>query len=165
LLVLLRTGHAFQHTPVVTHNSQRIAFMHDITDFDKPVSSVAPTVDDVAVMLSTQALSMYIDLGPYVNPPSYIVQASTNAAQTYNLFQSLGLRHLCVVPDTDSVLGVITRKDLLPQHAAEVISNKVWTSADNDQRGRQAQSLDRSDASNVLQAGVVSGQASGRWIR
>jgi chloride channel 7 len=155
LLVLLRTGRAFQHAPVVTHNSQRIAFMHDITDFDKPVSSVAPTVDDVAVMLSTQALSMYIDLGPYVNPPSYIVQASTNAAQTYNLFQSLGLRHLCVVPDTNAVLGVITRKDLMPQHAAAVISNKVWTSSDNDDRGRESPSLDHSEALNTLQGLTV----------
>ena len=128
VLVLLRTGRALQHTPAVTHNSQRIAFMHDVTDFDKPVSSVPPTVDEVAMTLSTQALSMYIDLAPYVNPPSYIVQASTSGAQTYNLFQSLGLRHLCVVPDTPAVLGVITRKDLLPRHAAAVIASKVGTS-------------------------------------
>ena len=48
LLVLLRDGRAFQHTPVVTHNSQRIAFMcasglkaHAIRSHQFPASTCA----------------------------------------------------------------------------------------------------------------------------
>ncbi len=37
-------------------------------------------------------------------------------SKVYNLFRQLGLRHLCVVPKSQEVLGVITRKDLLPHH-------------------------------------------------
>jgi chloride channel 7 len=165
LLVLLRSSRSFQHTPVVTHNSQRIAFMYDVTDFDKPVSSTPPTVDDIACSLNAQAMSMYVDLGPYVNPPSYIVQASTCASQTYNLFTSLGLRHLCVVPDTTAVLGVVTRKDLVPEHAAEVMHSKVWTSTDGDdaegvllQRGEGRGAGVRTGA-EVLGSTVSSGNA------
>ena len=132
LLVLLRSGRAFQHTPVGTHNSQRIAFMYDITDFDKPVSRSAPTIDDVARGLSAQAREMFVDLAPYVNPPSFVVQSSTCASHTYSLFTALGLRHLCVVPDTTAVLGVITRKDLVDEHAEDVISSKVCTTAAGD---------------------------------
>ena len=135
LLVLLRSGRAFQHSPVVTHNAQRIAFMYSVTDFDKPVSQAPLTIEAVAAALSPQALAMYIDLAPYVNPPSYTVQASTCAWQTYHLFKSLGLRHLCVVPDTHAVLGVITRKDLVPEHAQDVISNKLWSGADDGSGG------------------------------
>ena len=124
--------------------SYRSAFAcrYNITDFDKPVSSAPLTIDAVTPCLSAQAMGMYIDLAPYVNPPSYMVQASTCAAQVYNLFTSLGLRHLCVVPDTRAVLGVVTRKDLMAAHARGVISNKVWTTTeDGDPRATTAASL------------------------
>lgn len=126
LLVLLRSGRAFQHFPVVTHNSQRIAFMYDITDFDKNVSTESPTIDDVVPLLSSHALGMYIDLGPYLNPASYVVHSSTNARQTYELFKGLGLRHLCVLPDIKCPpLGVVTRHDLMPDHVGRVISHRL----------------------------------------
>lgn len=126
LLVLLRSGRAFQHFPVVTHNSQRIAFMYDITDFDKNVSTESPTIEDVVPLLSSHALGMYIDLGPYLNPASHVVHKSTNARQTYELFKGLGLRHLCVLPDIQCPpLGVITRHDLMPDHVGRVISHRL----------------------------------------
>lgn len=126
LLVLLRSGRALQHFPAVTHNSQRIAFMYDITDFDKNVSTESPTIDDVIPLLSAHALGMYIDLGPYMNPASYVVHSSTNARQTYELFRGLGLRHLCVLPDIQCPpLGVLTRHDLMPDHVGRVISHRL----------------------------------------
>lgn len=35
--------------------------------------------------------------------------------QVYNLFRQLGLRHVCVIPRPSSVIGIITRKDLLSE--------------------------------------------------
>ena len=126
LLVLLRSGRAFQHFPAVTHNSQRIAFMYDITDFDKNVSTESPTIEDVIPLLSAHALGMYIDLGPYLNPASYVVHSSTNARQTHELFRGLGLRHLCVMPDIQCPpLGILTRHDLMPDHVGRVISHRL----------------------------------------
>lgn len=126
LLVLLRSGRAFQHFPAVTHNSQRIAFMYDITDFDKNVSTESPTIEDVIPLLSAHALGMYIDLGPYLNPASYVVHSSTNARQTYELFRGLGLRHLCVLPDIHCPpVGILTRHDLMPDHVGRVIAHRL----------------------------------------
>lgn len=35
--------------------------------------------------------------------------------QVYSLFRTLGLRHLCVVPKVSDCVGIITRKDLMPE--------------------------------------------------
>lgn len=35
--------------------------------------------------------------------------------QVYNLFRQLGRRHLAVIPAPQSIVGIITRKDLLPE--------------------------------------------------
>ena len=55
--------------------------MHDITDFDKPVSTYSPTIADIVPRLSPQSLEMFIDLAPYTNPPSFVVQENTTASK------------------------------------------------------------------------------------
>lgn len=94
-------------------------------DFDKQVSTESPAVEDIQPVLSPHVLRMYIDLKPYVNPASYVVQRSCCATQAYSLFQTLGLRHLCVIEDTSKVLGVLTRKDFMAANVQTVISNRV----------------------------------------
>jgi CBS domain-containing protein len=96
-----------------------------VQDFDKQVSTEPLAVEDIAPLLSAHVLRMYIDLKPYVNPASYVVQRSCCATQAYMLFQTLGLRHLCVVEDTSAVLGVLTRKDFMAANVQNVISNRV----------------------------------------
>jgi hypothetical protein len=82
-------------------------------------------VEDIQPLLSCHVLRMYMDLKPYVNPASYVVQRSCGATQAYSLFQTLGLRHLCVIEDTSAVLGVLTRKDFMASNVQAVISNRV----------------------------------------
>lgn len=94
-------------------------------DFDKQVSTESPAVEEIQPVLSSHVLRMYIDLKPYVNPASYVVQRSCCATQAYSLFQTLGLRHLCVIEDTSKVLGVLTRKDFMAANVQAVISNRV----------------------------------------
>lgn len=94
-------------------------------DFDKQVSTESPAVEEIQPVLSSHVLRMYIDLKPYVNPASYVVQRSCCATQAYTLFQTLGLRHLCVIEDTSKVLGVLTRKDFMAANVQAVISNRV----------------------------------------
>ena len=94
-------------------------------DFDKQVSTESPAVEEIQPVLSSHVLRMYIDLKPYVNPASYVVQRSCCATQAYALFQTLGLRHLCVIEDTSKVLGVLTRKDFMAANVQAVISNRV----------------------------------------
>lgn len=42
------------------------------------------------------------------------VQAHFSLQRTYIIFRTLGLRHLTVVDRQNRVVGVITRKDLMP---------------------------------------------------
>jgi len=42
------------------------------------------------------------------------VQAHLSLQRTYIIFRTLGLRHLTVVDLQNQVVGVITRKDLMP---------------------------------------------------
>jgi len=159
LIVLLQTGRSFQHTPSVTPASSRIAFMHDITDFDKPVSTESPTIADIVPRLSAQAMTMYIDLAPYVNPPSFVVQESTTAskvqgrrvcaarilaawltraaAQVFDLFRTLGLRHLCVVPRQHTVVGILSRQDFMEAHADSIIQSRLLTGEGSKAKSRQ----------------------------
>ncbi len=41
-------------------------------------------------------------------------QEDTSLSKVYTLFRTLGLRHLCVVPRSHDVVGLIARADLLP---------------------------------------------------
>jgi hypothetical protein len=116
-----------------------------LQDFDKQVSQEPPTVDDIEPLLSPHVLRMYIDLKPYVNPASYVVQQSTCATQTYTLFQKLGLRHLCVVKDTDAVLGVVTRKDFMAPSVQSVISSRVQSELDEAGPARCSQGMRLTD--------------------
>eukprot|EP01065_Artemidia_motanka_P005048 TRINITY_DN12406_c0_g1_i1.p1 TRINITY_DN12406_c0_g1~~TRINITY_DN12406_c0_g1_i1.p1 ORF type:complete len:922 (+),score=168.47 TRINITY_DN12406_c0_g1_i1:58-2823(+) len=57
----------------------------------------------------------YIDLSPYINRSCFTVQHGFSLKLTYELFTSMGLRHLIVL-DGKKCVGVITRKDMLSQN-------------------------------------------------
>ena len=94
-----------------------LAFQYDITEFTKPISSQGMKLNEIK--LSDEELNMYVDLKYFVNTSSYTVQEDMSLAKVYQVFRGLGLRHLCVVPKPSGVLGVITRKDLLPERIEE----------------------------------------------
>lgn len=113
LLVLLQAKTDFQRTPTLGDTRDRRNFRYDVRDFTKPVSSKGISIYDIDI--SAQEMEMYIDLQPFVNPTPYIVPEDMSLTKVYNLFRQLGLRHICVVPRPSQVVGVITRKDLLPE--------------------------------------------------
>lgn len=90
------------------------AFEYDITEFSKPISKQGINLNDIG--LTEDELNMYVDLSQFVNTSSYTVPEDMSLTKVYKLFRGQGLRHLCVVPKPPTVLGVITRKDLLPHH-------------------------------------------------
>ncbi|XP_002974732.2 chloride channel protein CLC-d [Selaginella moellendorffii] len=112
LLVVLQTKADFQHGPTPGHEN-RTKNKYSVTDFVKPVSSKGLSIFDVN--LTAVEMEMYLDLQPFVNPSPYIVSEDMSLTKVYNLFRQLGLRHVCVVPRPSRILGVITRKDLLPE--------------------------------------------------
>ena len=113
LLVVLKKKISFMKDPKEVVEPL-LAFQYDATEFTKPISSSGMQLEEI--VLTEEEREMYIDLGNFVNTSSYTVQEDMSLAKVYQLFRGLGLRHLCVVPKPVGVLGVITRKDLLPNH-------------------------------------------------
>jgi len=57
--------------------------------------------------------NLYIDLRPYMNLSSIVANETFSFSETYQLFRTMGLRHLPVVNKKNEVVGIVTRKDLL----------------------------------------------------
>lgn len=72
LVVLLSTRRAFQPSPYVSEAASRVAFSYPVSAFAVPVSEPPPDVG--GIQLTPEQASMYLDLGPYVNPSCYVVQ-------------------------------------------------------------------------------------------
>ena len=56
---------------------------------------------------------IWLNLRPFVNSSAMSVHTRFSLHRTYNIFRSLGLRHLVVVDDDYKVAGIVTRKDLM----------------------------------------------------
>lgn len=80
-----------------------------------------------------------VDLRPYVNRNSLFVLKYTSVWNCYRLFRQLGMRHLAVLGRDGSLVGIITRKDLIL--AAEAAEEDEETSDDDeDQFDEEARS-------------------------
>ncbi|KAH9125926.1 hypothetical protein AeMF1_003539 [Aphanomyces euteiches] len=73
-----------------------------------------PSITDIR--LDSTERDLWMDLTPYMNPTPHTVQDQTPVPRAFRLFRSLGLRHLVVLNRTNEVQGIISRKDLTPEH-------------------------------------------------
>uniref|UniRef100_A0A8C6W4D3 Chloride channel protein n=1 Tax=Nannospalax galili TaxID=1026970 RepID=A0A8C6W4D3_NANGA len=55
---------------------------------------------------------MIVDVTPYMNPSPFTVSPNTHVSQVFNLFRTMGLRHLPVVNAVGEIVGIITRHNL-----------------------------------------------------
>ncbi|XP_055022289.1 H(+)/Cl(-) exchange transporter 6 [Boleophthalmus pectinirostris] len=55
---------------------------------------------------------MIVDVTPYMNPGPYTVSPNCRISQVFNLFRTMGLRHLPVVNAVGEIVGIITRHNL-----------------------------------------------------
>uniref|UniRef100_H2Z665 Chloride channel protein n=1 Tax=Ciona savignyi TaxID=51511 RepID=H2Z665_CIOSA len=53
-----------------------------------------------------------LDVTPYMHPCPYVVHPDSPVPQVFNLFRTMGLRHLPVINSRGEVLGLITRHNL-----------------------------------------------------
>jgi chloride channel 7 len=88
-------------------------------DLHRWASTPEPSARAVAGVLSPEDLASYLDLGPWLNAAPHAVAHDVPLVHVHDMFRSLGLRHLLVLappgaPAGSPVLGVVTRKDLLP---------------------------------------------------
>lgn len=71
-----------------------------------------PSLEEVINGLTDEMYHYHVDLRAIMNPTSYTVLYSASFPRIYQLFRSLGLRHLVVTDDRNQVVGMLTRKDL-----------------------------------------------------
>jgi CBS domain-containing protein len=64
------------------------------------------------VRLTDADMDRLVDLAPYMNTGALTVHPSTRLARVHLLFRSLGLRHLTVTDSANTVVGIITRRDI-----------------------------------------------------
>jgi len=67
-------------------------------------------IDDI--VLDAEDEGRLVDLTPYMNVGAQTAHHSTYVGRVYRLFRNLGLRHLTIVDSRNSVMGLITRRDL-----------------------------------------------------
>ncbi|XP_025056823.1 chloride channel protein C-like isoform X2 [Alligator sinensis] len=72
-----------------------------------------------------QYQQLFINLEPYINKSAVSVQAHFSLQRTYIIFRTLGLRHLTIVDLQNRVVGIITRKDLMPFQLEESTSENT----------------------------------------
>lgn len=72
-----------------------------------------PRFPDIHDMdLSQLSPRMIVDVTPYMNPCPYTVSPNSRISQVFNLFRTMGLRHLPVVNAVGEIVGIITRHNL-----------------------------------------------------
>ncbi|XP_072012538.1 H(+)/Cl(-) exchange transporter 6 [Engystomops pustulosus] len=69
-----------------------------------------PDIHDVNLTLLNPR--MIVDVTPYMNPSPFTVSPNTHVSQVFNLFRTMGLRHLPVVNAVGEIVGIITRHNL-----------------------------------------------------
>jgi CBS domain-containing protein len=72
-----------------------------------------PNIEDAIQDLQPDQLEQWVNLEPYINRNAYTLQETALVTRAYTLFRSMGLRALPILGDGGSVVGMITRQDLL----------------------------------------------------
>ncbi|XP_059808030.1 H(+)/Cl(-) exchange transporter 6 [Hypanus sabinus] len=91
-----------------THSSStqpRLSYSEMTEDYPR-----YPDVHDLDLTLLNPR--MIVDITPYMNPCPYTVSPNTHVSQVFNLFRTMGLRHLPVINAVGEIVGIITRHNL-----------------------------------------------------
>ncbi|XP_012518094.1 PREDICTED: chloride transport protein 6 isoform X1 [Propithecus coquereli] len=86
-------------------NQPRLSYAEMAEDYPR-----YPDIHDLDLTLLNPR--MIVDVTPYMNPSPFTVSPNTHVSQVFNLFRTMGLRHLPVVNAVGEIVGIITRHNL-----------------------------------------------------
>ncbi|XP_035769517.1 chloride transport protein 6 isoform X1 [Neolamprologus brichardi] len=86
-------------------NQPRLSYAEMTEDYPR-----YPDIHDLDLTLLSPR--MIVDVTPYMNPCPYTVSPNARISQVFNLFRTMGLRHLPVVNAVGEIVGIITRHNL-----------------------------------------------------
>jgi len=99
----------------------------ELSVFDalQPVGIKSDSLQAELMALTDKSYDGYtVDLKPYVNSAALAIPENFPLSQTYELFRSMGLRHLTVVDRFNCVAGILTRHNLLEENLSELVKIK-----------------------------------------
>jgi len=79
------------------------------------LSSARARYTPATLCLSATDKEQLIDLRPFMDPCPHLANELMPLRRVYPLFNQIGVRHLVVVDCREQVVGMVTRKDLLPE--------------------------------------------------
>jgi YD repeat-containing protein len=74
------------------------------------------SLGNLIVKMSSDDKEKIVDIGAAMNRGPATVVQNTPLSKTYQIFTALGLRTLCVLGQNGSVVGMVTRSNLLPEY-------------------------------------------------
>lgn len=104
LVTLLVRGVCYSESQSST-SQPRLSYAEMAEDYPR-----YPDIHDLDLTLLNPR--MIVDVTPYMNPSPFTVSPNTHASQVFNLFRTMGLRHLPVVNAVGEIVGIITRHNL-----------------------------------------------------
>lgn len=114
------------------------AFVKDKPSLDVPINErvwmpkllwhhlecMYPVYPEVAGLhLDDEDMEKWVDLTPYMNPAPYVVQEHATLRRAFQLFRTMGLRHLLVVDSAYCLRGMISRHNLTHHHIEHCVDN------------------------------------------
>uniref|UniRef100_A0A3Q4BVB0 Chloride channel protein n=1 Tax=Mola mola TaxID=94237 RepID=A0A3Q4BVB0_MOLML len=105
LVNLLIRGVCYAENESVSATQPRLSYAEMTEDYPR-----YPDIHDLDLALLNPR--MIVDVTPYMNPCPYTVSPNTRISQVFNLFRTMGLRHLPVVNAVGEIVGIITRHNL-----------------------------------------------------
>lgn len=100
-----------------------------------------------SIQLNEQDMAKYIDLSIFMNITPSTIQFNANLVRVFNIFRTMGLRHLCVVDHNNRLQGMITRKDLV--NCEKKLIRKRANFDANNSTDRESSNFQSNDFSNV----------------
>ncbi|XP_019849977.1 PREDICTED: chloride transport protein 6-like [Amphimedon queenslandica] len=100
-------------------------------------------IDDIE--LKEEDKRMQMDVSLYMNPCPYTVSYHAPLRRVFNLFRTMGLRHLPVIDNSGKAVGMITRHDLTHEHLHKALHAKSRHSNNDNDSNENDGKLDVAD--------------------
>jgi len=108
----------------VNYHQEKDSTSQKVLDFNE-MNEKYPRFPSIAdIPLCNVSLENIVDISYYMHPCPYVVYDNTTVDQVFNLFRTMGLRHLPVLNKKGIILGIITRHNLTHNFLESVLENQ-----------------------------------------
>nr|XP_002124075.1 chloride transport protein 6 isoform X1 [Ciona intestinalis] len=122
--IILRTQLTTLLKNNIYHNQYSGASTQEVLSYEKFNEDYPRFMNIHDMNMDDLNLNEILDVTPYMHPCPHIVHPDSPVPQVFNLFRTMGLRHLPVINSRGEVLGWITRHNLTHEFIEEIVKIK-----------------------------------------